>query len=428
MAVPALGQTVPGEPLIGSGPAPLETLEDAWAAALAADRRLEASQWNLSAAERTGAAAAAERLPSVTLGADYLALSQEPSFKLPATGLLPGSLPFFQQDSGGLQAVVKQPLYTSGRITSGINAASDGIAASRAELCRSRLDVKMSVAEAYVLVLRARRSVEVADNKLTSLASHVRVVDELFDKGAVAKTDQLAARVAGADARQQVMQAQNGLQVAQAVYNRAVGRRLGEPVNLAELSVEQGVEDIDSLTHRALQLRPELAQISAQACALRDQAAGEQAKKGPQVAVVGGYVFQQNRYLDPDGLAGVAVMAEWNVIDSGRVCNRAASLSEKAEGLIRLRMDLESMVALDVRQKWLDLQTALARIDVARQATEQADENLQTARNRYRQQVGTNTEVLDAEALRVQAFTNYYNSVYEAVLARLRLARAVGEI
>jgi outer membrane protein TolC len=224
------------------------------------------------------------------------------------------------------------------------------------------------------------------------------------------------------------MQAQNGLQVAQAAYNRAVGRPLGEPVNLAELSVEQGVEDIGSLTHRALQLRPELAQISAQACALRDQAAGEQAKKGPQVAVVGGYVFQQNRYLDPDGLAGVAVMAEWNVIDSGRVCNRAASLSEKAEGLIRLRMDLESMVALDVRQKWLDLQTALARIDVARQATEQADENLQTARNRYRQQVGTNTEVLDAEALRVQAFTNYYNSVYEAVLARLRLARAVGEI
>jgi outer membrane protein TolC len=65
---------------------------------------------------------------------------------------------------------------------------------------------------------------------------------------------------------------------------------------------------------------------------------------------------------------------------------------------------------------------------VARQATVQAEENLRTVRDRYRQQIGTNTEVLDAESLLVQAYSNFYNSSYEAVLARLRLCRAAGTL
>ena len=67
-------------------------------------------------------------------------------------------------------------------------------------------------------------------------------------------------------------------------------------------------------------------------------------------------------------------------------------------------------------------------VEVTRQAIVQADENLRIARDRYQQQVGTNTEVLDAETLRVQAYTNFYNSSYESVLTELRLRRAVGNL
>lgn len=410
-------------------PRALETLEDAWNLALNADLRVEASLWNASSAARSLAAAQAERMPSVTLGADYIALSEEPSFRLPASGgLLPSQLPFFEQDSGGAGAVLMQPIYTSGRITSGIRAAQAGNSASHAELRRTRLDVKMSVAESYVAVLRTTRLVEVAENKAASLAAHARDVQAMVDRGVRAKTDLLSAQVALADARQQLFQAKNALDVARASYNRQLGRPLTEPVSLAELQEETVVEDIDQLTHQALQSRPEIDQLSAQAVALREQAAATDAKNGPQVAVAGGYLYQQNKYMTPNGVAGVGLTVQWNVFDSGRVCNQAAALRERAESLIRTRMDLESMVALEVRQKWLDLQTAVQRTDVARQANAQADENLRVVLDRYRQQVGTNTEVLDAETLRVQAYTNFYNSSYETALARLRLARAVGSL
>ncbi len=408
--------------------APQESLEDAWRSALSADQRLEAARCNVEYATRSRAAAQAERFPSLTVGADYLALSQQPAFNLPASPILPGRLPFLQQDSGGFHALVTQPLYTFGAITSGINAAEAEVAANQSEMERTRLDVKMNVAEYFIAVLRAGRSVEVAASRVTSLASHCQDVGLLLDKGLVSRNDLLSAQLALADARQQLLQARNGLELAWAYYNRALGRPLTQPVSLQEPQVDHVPGDLQQLTSQAIRNRPEIAELSAQAAKLREEAAALKAKKAPQIKLLGGYLYQQDRYVDPNGVAGVAVDAEWNLFDSGRVSNQAAALCEKAESLIRTRKDTESLVALEVRQKWLEIQTAVQRLEVARQATLQAEENLRVARQRYQEQVGTNTEVLDAETLRVQAYTNVYNSTYEAVLARLRLSRAVGNL
>jgi outer membrane protein TolC len=74
---------------------------------------------------------------------------------------------------------------------------------------------------------------------------------------------------------------------------------------------------------------------------------------------------------------------QWNAFDFGRVSNQAGVLDEKSQALIRLRRDAESMISLEVRQKWIDLQTARDRVFVARKTTSQADENLRVARDRY---------------------------------------------
>ena len=407
---------------------PQETLAEAWLIALGGDQRVEASRWNLSAAQSSWAAAKAERLPSLKLGADYLALSEQPAVSVNLPSLPAMSMPMFEQDSVGFHGLVSQPLYTSGRISNGISAAESAVRANQSDVQRTKLDIKMNVAEIYVVVLRAARIVDVAQSKVVSLNAHNHDVAGLFERGLVSKNDLLAAQVALADARQQALDAQNGVELGNSAYNRALGRRLTEPVRLAELRDEGDVCDVEELTQMALRQRPELEGLSAQVRALREQAASLRAKNAPQVNVQGGYVFQENKYIDPNGFAVVLLGVEWNAFDSGRVRNQAESLCDKAEAMFRMRKDAESMIALEVRQKWLDLQTARQRVQVARQATAQADENLRVARDRYQQQVGTNTEVLDAETLRIQAYTNLYNSSYQAVLAGLRLRRAVGNL
>ena len=406
-----------------------ETLDQAWQIALRGDHRVEAGQWNVASAQSSWAAAKAERMPSLTLGADYYALSDQPTMQVNLAPLpIVAQQPLLDRDSIGAHGIVTQPIYTSGRITSGIAAAESQVSANRADLCRMILDVKMNVAECYIAVLQATRFVEVTESKVASLTAHGRDVTSLFEKGLVSKNDYLAAEVALADARQKSLDAANKLELARAAYNRALGRVLTESVQVAELQDDGAGVDANSLTAQAIQQRPELANLASQARALQQQAESERAKAGPQVQVQGGYVYQQDTYIEPNGVAGVMLGVQWNAIDMGRSRSRANAISDKAEAVLHMRRDAESMIALEVRQRWLELETARQRVLVARQATAQADENRRVARDRYQHQVGTNTEVLDAESLRVQAYTNLYDSSYQAVLAGLRLRRAVGTL
>ena len=201
LARPALAQVeIPAPPAQQSA---AETLEDAWQIALRGDQRVEAGQWNVASAQSSWAAARAERLPSLSLGADYYALSDQPSMQVSLPSL-PISVreSFINRESAGVSGIVTQPLYTSGRITSGIAAAQSQVSANRADLRGTMLDVKISVAECYVGVLSAARFVEVADSKVASLTAHRRDVTGLFQQGLVSKNDFLAAEVALADARQ----------------------------------------------------------------------------------------------------------------------------------------------------------------------------------------------------------------------------------
>jgi outer membrane protein TolC len=411
------------------GAAAGETLDQAYQVALANDHRVEAEKWSVSSAESSWSAARAQYMPSLTLGADYYALSDQPSMVVNLSPLpIVTQQPFVNRDSGGFQGVVTQPLYTSGRISNGVAATQSAVRANQADLCRTMLDVKMNVAESFVAVLRAARLVEVAEARVASLTGHRRDAASLFEKGLVSKNDFLSAEVALADAQQQALDSHNKLEIARAAYNRALGRDLTNPVLLAELH-DDGVEtDLPSLTALAVQRRPELTALTSQARALQQQAASERAKNGPQVQLQGGYLYQDNRYVDPNGVAGVLLGVQWNAIDMGRARNAANALDEKAQALLQMRRDAESLIALEVRQCWLELETARQRVQVARQATAHADENLRVARDRYQHQVGTNTEVLDAETLRVQAYTNLFDSSYQAVLAALRLQRAVGTL
>jgi outer membrane protein len=83
---------------------------------------------------------------------------------------------------------------------------------------------------------------------------------------------------------------------------------------------------------------------------------------------------------------------------------------------------------LQVRQAWLEMDETRHRLEVTHEAVAQAEENLKVARDRYRTGTGTNTEVLDAETLRVRSISNNDNAIYDSVMAGFSLRRAVGDL
>jgi outer membrane protein TolC len=118
----------------------------------------------------------------------------------------------------------------------------------------------------------------------------------------------------------------------------------------------------------------------------------------------------------------------WDIFDGGIAQNNAHAILQKAEALNNIRDDTASVISLQVRQAYLDIEETHKRIPVTREALAQSEENLRVAKDRYREGIGTNTEVLDAESLRIRSYSNYYNAVYDSVIAGVRLQYATGEL
>ncbi|MEO2033093.1 MAG: TolC family protein [Planctomycetaceae bacterium] len=406
-----------------------ETLEEAWSCAATVDRRLKSRQWQVASARENLYAASAGRWPTAHVDSSYVGRNTEPSFtfKVPALMLPSNRFPYAQNEGGSFRARFNVPLYTGGSISEGIKAARSRISAASHDVASSQNDLRLNVAEAYVAVLRRQRAVEVAVGTQNSLRSHASDVKLRYEQKQVPRQDVLAADVATLDARQKVIQARNQLDLSRASYNRILARPLASGVRIAELPICNAAHDLDLLTERATATRPAVSQYVAEISALEHRAASLRGTKLPQIALRGDYTFAENRYQTPEGIASIGVGVDWNVYDHGRISHEAAALSHEAESLRWMMAELKSMIALEVRRAWLDIQETARRLEVTPHACRQADENLRVARSRYVLGAAIGTEVLDAETQRVQAYTNHSNAIYDAVLAEIRLHHAVGQ-
>jgi outer membrane protein TolC len=366
-------------------------------------------------------------LPSVSAAGGHFSLDQAPTavVNLPT---LPGLPIVLDDEFWAGQVTTTVPLFTSGQIRSAVDMAKAGFRAAQAEERRDTLDLKMGVADAYVQILRVTRAVQVVSSSVASLESHSQSVSNLYAKGLVSKNDLLASQVALADARQREIQARNALDLANANYNRLLVRPLTNSVVLEDLTPPEMLSNVTELTARALKERPELEMLSAQAEALRKEARNVRASALPSVGVSGGYYYLENSVLERDHAWVVGVVGTWNIFDGGLARHKARAVDDKAEAMSALREEVADSVALQVRQAWLGVDETRRRLGVTRDAVEQSQENLRVARERYRTGLGTNTEVLDAETFRTRALSNHDNAIYDAVLASLRLRRAVGDL
>jgi outer membrane protein TolC len=408
-----------------------ETLPQAWGMALDRDRGFAAARSRTEAAHLEAEAARAQRWPVLALGGSYTWLDDSPAFDFSFTGLPLTPPPLFPGDEFLMgSASLTLPLFTSGRISAGIAAAEAQSRGADARLVGAQQELKLSVAESYVGVLRARRALAVAQSNVTSLEALAGDVDSMFERELVPKNDLLAVQVALADARQNRLRAANAAELALADYNRRLGQPLDRPVELAEVlpQPEPLPSDLDSLVAMAVERRSEIDALAEQGEALGQLARTERSRVLPQVSLTGSYSYLENGFLDDEDVLYAGVGVQWALFDGGQSRKRAAALERSRRAVQDQRLDLESLIGLQVRQAWLEVEETRQRVLVTADAAEQAEENLRIARERYGAGLGTQTQLLEAESLRIRALTNRDDALLGAGLARLKLARAVGAL
>ena len=400
-----------------------ETLEEAWKIGLETDHLLKAAGQDTISQQAKLDAAKGQRLPTVNIGAGYTILDNEPA-------AFAQTIQFTTADNTSLayQAMVSLPLYTHFQISSAIDAALANLSAGKFAEEAARQKVKLKIAEAYVAILLGIQQTDVAISHEQSLAAHLVDVKNLYDEGMVPVNDLLAAKVALANARQLTLKTRNRLDIAQSAYNRLLNRPLDYKVQISTIPLLFPEIDLAVTSQDALKKRPELDALTEQIAALKWQAKSTKAESGPKVMLKSGYDYRENSHQLHEGVWQATVMASWDIFDGNVARNRSLALKAQSRALNEQRQEMETLILLQVRQAWLDMGESRKRIEVTKETLDQAEENLQVTRNRYKEGIGTNTEVLDAETLRTINYVNYDKAGNDAVLAVIRLHYATGSL
>jgi len=158
------------------------------------------------------------------------------------------------------------------------------------------------------------------------------------------------------------------------------------------------------------------------------------AKSGffPTIGLAGNY----SRVSDAAGMSSDATSERWTIqaLASLTIFNWGNTAFKVGENKVKVtqaedsKIQLIESITLEVKDDYLNLLVAEKSINVAEKSIEQAEENLRMNEERYKYQVATQTDVLDAVVLLAQARVNYYGALSDFNVAKAQLERAMGRM
>lgn len=377
------------------------------------------------------AQARASRLPQ--LGASLSAQFSKDATAYPVIGGATG-LPTGDMAAAGFQNAYQAALslnwllYSSGIVPNAIKAKELALSGVEAQSIRTGQAVENGVRKGYYSLLRARAKLIVAQEALNLAKEHLSQVESFFRYGVVAKNQVLRVQVDVSDGKLNVIKAENSVDLGWSALERAVGTSLKDLYDLPEpeTSVSDRTVPAEPLAS-AMVYRPELVALEysrQSALAMAKSAAG---KRGPQIGLQGQVRNVDDQFL-PSGNDDwvVSLSASWTFFDGGESLAREKEAKAAAQELIYSIEDLKKEISMEISSAILNLESALQRIEVARDQVASAEEDYRMALKRYTANVGTNIDVLDARVSFSNARTQLVDAVYDTYIARSDLEYAMG--
>jgi outer membrane protein TolC len=328
---------------------------------------------------------------------------------------------------------VRQPIFTGFVLSSTYRLAELGVDLSELDVELEKLNLALRVKEAYFNILGADRLVEVARSAVESIEANVNVARNFYEVGMNPINEVLKAEVELGNAKQNLIKSMNAARLSRSAFNTVLVKPITSPVEVEDiLTYQPETGGFDAYVTMALERRPEIRTIDVNIEQVDQQKRLARGGYYPQVALGYDYIKEGDTYA-VDGSGGrnanswqVTATATWTFWEWGKTHYSVREQDSAERQLLATRKELEDQIRLQVQEAIFALEEAEMNIPTTKKAVVQGEENLRVNEERYRAQVQTITEVLDAQTLLSQARVNYYQALYDHNLARFRLQRAIG--
>lgn len=411
------------------------TLEESIAIAIERSPLFHSAQEELKRTDSLQKEARSDFFPKLKTGYNFTQLNKPPYVHV--SGLAP--IPAQNVTVGTLHTYVwnvsvEQPLFTGWSITTNHQLAKLGFDIAKVQEIQAKLDLIRNVKIEYFSLLKAEKILSVAIQTEKQVGEHYKVAEAFFEVGIIPKNDLLQSQVQWAQAKQNLIQGENGVNIAKSTFNTTLRREINEPVEVVDiLTYTPSIEVLDDCFHKAYLNRPELKEMALKVEEASKKITLAKSPFYPTLSLQLNYSKQgdtpdvHGSIFQPQESWNVFTSLDWTLWDWGKtyysVNASKIALIQAEDAQIQVR----DAVTLEVKDAFLKLQESEKNIKVTVTAINSAEENFRLNEDRYKEQVATTTDVMDAQTLLTQAQINYYNALSEYNIARAQLERAMGE-
>ncbi len=413
------------------------TLQQAIRLALERNPEVVAARLEVERADARVREAIGTALPSLSVSAFYnrnlqLPVFFLPDFRNPQSGQLQ-AVRIGSENSFQVQLQATQVLFSRAVLT-GIGASQLYAQAARKQYAATVAQTVAAVKKAFYGALLARELLEAARASLRRAERFAQDVSVLAAQGLVADYDALRAQVQVEQVRTLVAQAEMGYAAALRQLKLSIGIPQEQELEpQGSLEAEYGSPQLPSpqeVVARLEQNNLTLQALSVQERVQEDIARIYRAESYPTLVGFGTYTYQGQSPTFSNFLtarsAAVGVQVSLSLFQ-GFQTNARVEQAEIEQQKIRaqrerLREALKVQALLAVEQQRL----AQQRLEAARRTIEQAERGYEIARTRYSTGLGSQLEVIDADAAIRQARSTYAQALHDFLVAQADIEYLTG--
>lgn len=319
----------------------------------------------------------------------------------------------------------------------GLRAARTYTELSRKQHVKSKIDVIEAVSKAYYSVLINYKMSDLVTKNYERLKVLLDDTALLYENGFAEKIDVDRVKVQFNNAKVEYDHFQKLLGYSEMLLKYQMGLELDEPITLTD-----NIQSVD-LTYQLerptdfnYDNRIEYSSLLTQQELNQIDLSNTKAQFYPKLNLYANYggnigtlhTADMFAFGDWYSYSTIGINAKWNVFDGLRKKNQS---QQKKYLATQIENDIDTAkgaIELEIEQSVNGYNKNIDKMNSQKENMELANGIYETSEIKYKEGIGSNSEVLDADAALKEAQTNYYNALYEVLISKVELQRALGEL
>ena len=328
-----------------------------------------------------------------------------------------------------LGATASQLIYDFGQTNGKWHAAQASRDAARENERTVRVQTLFGVRRAYLQARAQAELLAVAQDTVKNQERHVTQTQGFVRAGMRPDIDLATVRTDLANAKVQLVTANNNLLLARATLNQSMGLAATVRYDLADddvAPIDGEDRTIDELMNQAIKNRPELANLADQRRAQELTVRALKGGYGPALGATAGgtEAGTQVDNMVPNWYVGLALT--WPILQGGLTHGQVREANGTLATLTATEQAQVLQIRIDVEQAQLAVMAAKSTIDAAEEALANAREQLRLAERRYETGLGSAIELGDAQVAATAAAAQEVTARFSLGTARAQLLAALG--